>query len=102
ELEREEVIDLLDAVLDHGLGVRRHRHLAFEHLFDEFGDETHAPLTGGLIAADAAFFDDLIEEIELDFLGGSRFRGGITLSHWIHPSSGVRFPSWPGPACRSC
>ena len=44
QLKRKQMVDLGDALIDHRLDVRRHRHLAFQHLADELGNQVLAAL----------------------------------------------------------
>ena len=55
QLDREQMIDLRDARVDHRLGVARHRHRAFEHLGDELLDQILAALLRCRVASEAAF-----------------------------------------------
>jgi hypothetical protein len=71
QLDREQVVDLRDAGVDHGLGIPRHRHGALEHLVDEFLHQVLAPLPRGGIHGQLALFDDLIQQPQfLDLLLG--------------------------------
>ena len=54
QLQRNQVIDLRDARVDHHLGVAGDGHGAIEHLRDEFLDQVLAALLGGRFAAEAS------------------------------------------------
>ena len=56
------MIDLRDARVDHHLRVLGDGHGAIEDLGDEFLHQVLAALSGGGLSAEAAFFDDLIEQ----------------------------------------
>ena len=62
ELERNQVIDLRDARVDHHLGVARDGHGAIQHLRDELLDQVLAALLGCRFDAEAAFLDNLVEQ----------------------------------------
>ena len=62
QLQRDQVIDLRNARIDHRLGVFRHRHRAFEHLADEIRDQILAAIPGRGVARKPALLDDLIEQ----------------------------------------
>ena len=68
QLDGEQVIDLRDARVDHGLGVARDRHGALQDLVDELLHQVLAALPGRWIAGQPAFVDDLIEQARLDYL----------------------------------
>ena len=62
ELDGEQVIDLRDAGIDHGLRVARHGHGAFENLGHELLHQILAALLGALILSQPPFFDNLVEQ----------------------------------------
>ena len=64
DLQRQQMIDLRDARVDHHLGVARDGDGAFEHLGDESLHEVLAALARLGVAADLALLDDLVEEPE--------------------------------------
>src|ERR1035437_2998710 len=98
DLDGEQMIDLRDALVDHGLGVPGDGHGAFEHLGDELLHQVLATLPGALVLAHPPFFDDLVEqtffEHLLDYL--RRCRRFLCLSHWNLP----RACPFPSSACR--
>jgi hypothetical protein len=62
DLHREQLVDALDALVDHGERVARRRHAAVEHLVDEPADEIAGALARRVVGAEAALLDDLVEE----------------------------------------
>ena len=60
DLQREQVVDLRDALVDHRLQVRRDRHLPVQHLLDELRHQASAPLPGRFVAAYTSFGNDLV------------------------------------------
>ena len=87
QLQRDQMIDLRDARVDHHLSIPRDRHGPIEHLRDEFLDQVFAAFLGSRFDAETSFFDDLIQQASFENLfgsGGRRGRG-LTISHWIPP-----------------
>ena len=62
QLQRNQMIDLRDARIDHHLGIAGDGHGSFEDLRDEFFDQVLAALFGGGLHAEAPFVDDLVEQ----------------------------------------
>ena len=89
QLQRNQVIDLRDARIDHHLRVPRDGHGAIDELGDEFLDQVAPALFGCGLLSEAAFFDDLVEKAFLSYLFlGCRCRCGsrcLWISHWTPP-----------------
>ena len=109
ELQRQQVVDLRDALVDHRLEVGRDGHLAVKHLLDELGNQAAAPLAGGFIAADAAFQDDLVQKAGARGYRcgrrGGRFLRSFTLCHgalrpWVSFAPSRREPARAWRCCR--
>ena len=101
ELNRNQMIDLGDARVDHRLGVFGDRDRPFEHLADELFDQVPAALLARGIAPHAPLLDDLVEQAVFRLLlwrrGGTL---GLGIRHWTLPFR-LRFrPSiWPASRC---
>jgi hypothetical protein len=71
ELDRDQVIDLGDARIDHCFRIAGESHLPCQELGDELLDEVTASFPGGRIARQPSLFDDLVQQA--DFLGPFHF-----------------------------
>ena len=86
QLQRNQVIDLRDARVDHHLGVARDGHGAIENCATNSLTRFCPRSLDAGSDAEAAFFDDLVEQTLLDYLFGCGRRccsGCLCFSHWI-------------------
>src|ERR1700685_3132362 len=111
QLQREQVIDLRDARVNHHLRIFGDGHRTVEHLRDKFLYQVLAALAGCSFDAETALLDNLIEKAH--FLGIEGCTRGLCtrncFSHWsllFHPSACPVSPCCPPlpaatlPACR--
>ena len=85
QLQREQVIDLRNAGVDHRFGIAPDGHRAFEHFLDESLDEILAALARFGVATDLALIDDLIEQRQFGGLSRGCLSGRrLGFSH-CHP-----------------
>ena len=95
ELERNQMIDLRDARIDHGLGIFGDRDFTLEHLADELLDNVLAAFLGSRLFTKTAFLDDGVQQIRLlrGFLPGTGRRYLLCFTHYASPSGLASIPS---------
>ena len=81
ELNRQQVIDLRDALIDHRFDVASHIHMAFEELTDKFLDEVLASFASRGVGTETALLDNAVEQIQFFRLCGCCLIYFFLLSH---------------------
>src|SRR5579863_9047361 len=85
ELNGDQVIDLPNSGIDHGLSITRDRNITFEHLSEKLLHQVFAPLPADGVSPETPFGHNLVQQTTL-LHGLFRCRGSrsfFCLSHWI-------------------
>src|SRR5271165_3333660 len=87
ELNRNEMVDLRDAGVDHHLGVPGDRHRSVQELRYEFLDQVLAAFERSRFFPETSFLDNLIEQASFEYRFASRrCLRSLLISHCLPPS----------------